>query len=126
MDDKETVPLLTNEENTGRETTTTICGREEDYMTETIDQLNGKDEETKPSVRSGKLRWLMLVFGCFFLMGNYYCYDNPATLAIFLTDPHGKYNLTSAQVALFYSIYSLPNMILPLFGGVMIDKIGIK
>jgi len=68
----------------------------------------------------------MLVFGCFFLMGNYFCYDNPATLSIFLTDPNGKYNLTNAQVALFYSIYSLPNMVLPLFGGVMIDKIGIK
>jgi len=59
-------------------------------------------------------------------MGNYFCYDNPATLSIFLTDPNGKYNLTNAQVALFYSIYSLPNMVLPLFGGVMIDKIGIK
>lgn len=29
-------------------------------------------------IRQTNLRWLMLTFGCAFLMGSYYCYDIPA------------------------------------------------
>ena len=66
----------------------------------------------------------MLVFGCFFLMGSYFCFDIPASLGpYFKKEPFGY---TSAKIATFYSVYSLPNTVLPLFGGVLIDKIGIK
>ena len=34
----------------------------------------------KKLVRQTPLRWLMLTFGCLFLMGSYFCYDNPAPL----------------------------------------------
>jgi len=33
-------------------------------------------------------------------------------------------NLTDVEVNLLYSVYSLPNIILPFFGGYFIDKIG--
>jgi MFS family permease len=86
----------------------------------------GDDEKEnfKPSVRSTGLRWLMLVFGCAFLMGSYYSYDIPASLSVYLGEDPYKWD--SKQVALMYSVYSFPNMILPLFGGVLLDKIGIK
>ena len=45
-----------------------------------------KQGEVKPSIRSTSLRWLMLGFGSFFLMGSYFCYDNPAALASYLED----------------------------------------
>jgi MFS family permease len=68
----------------------------------------------------------MLVFGCFFLMGSYYCYDNPAALSTYLEDSTNTWYLSTKQVAVFYSVYSLPNVVLPLFGGILLDKIGIK
>lgn len=34
----------------------------------------------------------MLTFGCFFLMGSYFCFDNPAPLKTFLIEP--PYNLS--------------------------------
>ena len=42
------------------------------------DESGSDSEGAKVSIRKSKLRWLMLVFGCFFLMGSYFCYDNPA------------------------------------------------
>jgi len=66
----------------------------------------------------------MLTFGCFFLMGSYFCYDNPAPLKTYLLDP--PYDLSDFQWSALYSIYSFPNMILPLFGGIFVDKIGIR
>lgn len=79
---------------------------------------------TKMSVRSTSLRWLMLVFGCAFLMGSYYSYDIPGATSVYLGEAPLLWGPT--QVALMYSVYSFPNMILPLFGGVLLDKIGVK
>jgi len=31
------------------------------------------------SIRQTYLRWVMLSFGCVFLMGSYFCFDIPAT-----------------------------------------------
>mmetsp|Transcript_32062 Transcript_32062/g.42510 ORF Transcript_32062/g.42510 Transcript_32062/m.42510 type:complete len:91 (-) Transcript_32062:1404-1676(-) len=36
--------------------------------------------EKRVLVRETAWRWLMLSFGCFFLMGAYFCLDNPAPL----------------------------------------------
>ena len=38
-------------------------------------------------IRQTGWRWLMLTFGCFFLMGSYFCFDNPAPLKSTLEDP---------------------------------------
>jgi hypothetical protein len=35
-------------------------------------------------------------------------------------------NITTSKYAMFYSFYSYPNIILPLIGGVMLDKIGVR
>jgi MFS family permease len=57
-------------------------------------------------------------------MGSYFCFDIPASLnTYFLAAPFGY---SSAKIASMYSIYSLPNTVLPLFGGSLIDKIGVK
>lgn len=91
---------------------------------EGLDDSKADEGEDKPSIRNGKLRWLMLVFGCFFLMGSYFCFDIPASLGpYFKKEP---YNYGSKQIALMYSVYSFPNTVLPLVGGVLIDKIGVK
>ena len=67
-------------------------------------------------------RWIVLILACWGMFGSYYCYDNPSALSTQLQS--GKYNLSSLQFNLLYTVYSTPNMILPLFGGVLVDKIG--
>ena len=87
-------------------------------------------EEIEPSepekllIRQTGWRWLMLTFGCFFLMGSYFCFDNPAPLKSTLEED--PFNLSDGQWSGLYSIYSFPNMVLPLFGGIFIDKLGIR
>ena len=53
-----------------------------------------KNEPKKVLVRHTPWRWAMLTFGCFFLMGSYFCYDNPAPLKSTLKDP--PYNLSNS------------------------------
>ena len=43
----------------------------------------------KKLIRETGWRWLMLAFGCFFLMGSYFCFDNPAPLKNTLINDYG-------------------------------------
>ena len=88
------------------------------------EQSDSGGEPKKKLIRQTGWRWLMLTFGCFFLMGSYFCFDNPAPLKNILQKP--PYDLSEAQWSGLYSIYSFPNMVLPLFGGIFIDKLGIR
>lgn len=76
------------------------------------------------SIRQTNLRWVMLIFGCIFLMGSYFCYDIPGVAQSTFMDP--PYDLTAFQVNLMYIVYSTPNTVLPLLGGIFLDKIGIR
>ena len=79
--------------------------------------------EVTQSFRQTKWRWAALFFACFFLLGSYFCYDNPNALS----DQLQNYVATSdVKYNMLYSVYSYPNVILPLIGGVLIDKIGIN
>lgn len=65
----------------------------------------------------------MLMFCCLFVVGNYFCYDNPAVLELELEK---KMDLTSSVYGLLYTVYAIPNTLLPLVGGIMLDKMGIR
>eukprot|EP00331_Platyophrya_macrostoma_P028451 CAMPEP_0176444524 /NCGR_PEP_ID=MMETSP0127-20121128/23114_1 /TAXON_ID=938130 /ORGANISM="Platyophrya macrostoma, Strain WH" /LENGTH=462 /DNA_ID=CAMNT_0017830049 /DNA_START=22 /DNA_END=1410 /DNA_ORIENTATION=+ len=97
-------------------------------MTYPDDSGNAKDLllDKKISFRMTKMRWVALAFGCTVMMGSYFSYDNPQALQAPLEDPAGKYDLSGLQFNLLYSVYSFPNIILPLFGGVLVDKIGAR
>ena len=61
-----------------------------------------------------KSRWTVLLLNCLLLMGNYYAYDNPAALSTLLQShlsqlPKNEFDYT---LGLFYSVYSVPNIIL--------------
>eukprot|EP01084_Bolivina_argentea_P035628 66062_1 len=66
-------------------------------------------------------RWIVLFVSCWAMFGVYYCYDNPTALSY---EIKSKYNLSSTKYNILYSAYSLPNIILPFFGGLLCDKIG--
>ena len=65
----------------------------------------------------------MLVLVVLVNIGSYFVYDNPSALQPQLMD---RLNMNSLEYNLLYSVYSFPNFILPLFGGYLIDFIGIR
>ena len=64
------------------------------------------------------------MLSCLVMMGSYFSYDNPQALQTDFQDPDGKFHLSPVQFNLLYSVYSFPNIVLPFFGGLLIDKIG--
>lgn len=82
--------------------------------------------DKKLSFRLIGYRWLGLTFCCIVMMGSYFCFDNPSALQTKFTDKGGLYRISGTQVNLLYSVYSFPNIILPFFGGILVDKIGVR
>jgi len=74
-------------------------------------------------MRKTNTRWCMLFMACRFLLGSYFCYDNPGPLETQLEE---DFHIDSTQYSLLYTVYSMPNMVLPIFGGLFLDRIGIR
>jgi MFS family permease len=67
-------------------------------------------------------RWLVLVFASLAMFGNYYVYDCIGPLAPVL----GRQGFSDSSIGLLQAIYSFPNIVMVLIGGVIIDRIGTK
>ncbi|KAJ3131007.1 hypothetical protein HK100_007007 [Physocladia obscura] len=80
-----------------------------------------------PHSRTIAIRWWILTLSCMLMFGNFYAYDLPASLNkplqsyLNVTDEPYQY-----QLNLLYSLYSLPNIIIPFFGGYLVDRFGTK
>lgn len=70
-----------------------------------------------------KLRWLILIFMGLAIFGSYYAYDAVSPIADYIIK---GMDITRAQYGLLFSYYSLPNFIMVLLGGMLLDKIGIR
>ncbi|RKP22152.1 MFS general substrate transporter, partial [Rozella allomycis CSF55] len=71
------------------------------------------------------LRFVVLALSSLLLVGGYYSYDNPAYLNLLLQDWMKTDSKSHQyQIASFYTAYSIPNIVLPFFGGMMVDKWG--
>ena len=82
---------------------------------------DGDDGQPKKLlIRQTAWRWLMLTFGCFFLMGSYFCFDNPGALQKEIKDAMG---ISTYQFSQLYAWYSWPNVILPIVGGYLMDSV---
>jgi MFS family permease len=68
-------------------------------------------------------RWLILVLISLAMFGNYYIYDSISPLADVLKAQLG---FSDAQIGLLNGIYSFPNIIMVLVGGIIIDRIGTR
>jgi MFS family permease len=74
------------------------------------------------------LKWRVLIVACFLTFGSYYIYDFPGAIGTGKRNTiekrfaeHGKeYNQEMNQA--LYSVYSWPNTVLAIFGGLLIDK----
>jgi len=59
-----------------------------------------------------------------YIFGNWYTYDQVASLVLTLEAP--PYDFSILQVNALYTAMFIPNLILPLLGGIFLDKVGIK
>ncbi|CAI2366187.1 unnamed protein product [Moneuplotes crassus] len=69
-------------------------------------------------------RYYVLLLSTFLMFGGYFCMDQPNALS-----KHLEQSLTGESAMkynMLYSVYAYPNIIMPFFGGVFIDKVGLK
>jgi MFS family permease len=83
-------------------------------------QQNLQDAKKEPSAF---FRWMVLLFISLAMFGNYYIYDSISPLADLLVK---QLNFSDADIGLLQAIYSFPNIIMVLIGGIVIDKIGTR
>jgi len=57
---------------------------------------------------------------------TYYCYDIPAALKSQIDDYMNKPSNFETSFAMLYTIYSIPNIILPFCSGYIVDHYGFK
>lgn len=70
-------------------------------------------------------RWIILTLSCVMLLGSYYCFDTPSALKSQIHDYMGDEDFET-QFALMYTLYAAPNAIIPLFGGGLVDLVGVS
>jgi len=68
-------------------------------------------------------RWLVLVVISLAMFGNYYVYDAVSPIADLLKAQLG---FADSQIGLLQAIYSIPNVVMVLIGGFIIDRIGVR
>jgi MFS family permease len=68
-------------------------------------------------------RWAVLVLISLAMFGNYYVYDSISPLADVLKAQLG---FSDANIGLLNAIYSFPNILMVLVGGIVIDRIGTR
>ncbi|MEO8276447.1 MAG: MFS transporter [Thermoanaerobaculia bacterium] len=71
----------------------------------------------------GGLRWTVLVLISLAMFGNYYVYDSIGPLADSLQKLLGY---TDTQIGTLNAIYSFPNIIMVLIGGIIVDRLGTR
>ena len=69
------------------------------------------------------LRWTVLVFISLAMFGNYYVYDSISPLADVLK---AQLHFSDSDIGLLNAIYSIPNILMVLIGGIIIDYIGTR
>lgn len=78
------------------------------------------DKEKKKETLAPK--YFLIIISTLLLVGKNYCFNIPQSLETkFLK---GEFHLSNLQFDLFYSVYSFPNILLPFFGGIFVDKLG--
>ena len=68
-------------------------------------------------------RWIVLVLISLAMFGNYYIYDSISPLADVLKEQLG---FSDTNIGLLNAIYSIPNIVMVLIGGISIDRIGTR
>ncbi|MCX6137944.1 MAG: MFS transporter [Ignavibacteriales bacterium] len=84
--------------------------------------MEHRTTETRPAPPA-VFRWVVLVLISFAMFGNYYIYDSISPLADLLK---AQLHFSDSNIGLLNAIYSFPNILMVLVGGIIIDKIGTR
>jgi MFS family permease len=79
--------------------------------------------ETMRPEPSRPFRWVVLVAISLTMFGNYYVYDCIAPIADLLAKQLG---FSDSNIGLLQAIYSIPNVVMVLIGGYVVDRIGTR
>jgi MFS family permease len=85
--------------------------------------MDQSPEQTALPKPPAMFRWLVLLLISFAMFGNYYIYDSISPLADLLKQQLG---FSDTDIGLLNAIYSFPNILMVLVGGIIIDKIGTR
>lgn len=85
--------------------------------------MDNQKDLTQKSEPTVLYRWIVLIFISLAMFGNYYIYDSISPLADLLQK---QLNFSDSDVGLLNAIYSIPNILMVLIGGFIIDRIGTK
>lgn len=73
------------------------------------------------ATRHWRIAWLVLAFVALANYGNFYVYDSIGPVADLLQRQRG---FSDSQIGMLNAIYSLPNIVLLLIGGMLVDRYG--
>ncbi|KAF9130264.1 hypothetical protein BGW39_003274 [Mortierella sp. 14UC] len=91
----------------------------------TLEPVVSSSSDSSSVNEQGSRRWWILALSCLLLFGNYFAYDNPAALNTQLQKYLGiPYNDYQYLLSTLYSVYSLPNTVLPFLFGSLVDRFG--
>lgn len=68
-------------------------------------------------------RWVVLIFVSLAMFGNYYVYDCISPIADLLANQLG---FSDKNIGLMQAIYSIPNVVMVLIGGYIVDRLGTR
>ena len=85
--------------------------------------MNSTTLNKTTSEPSPMYRWVVLFFISMAMFGNYYIYDSISPLADVLKK---QLEFTDSNLGLLNALYSFPNIIMVLIGGIVIDRIGTR
>ena len=73
-------------------------------------------------------KWVVLILGSLMTFGDWYCFDMIAVLEQKMRNEnsYGGFDFDYSRYAYLYTYYYIPNIILPLFSGIFMDKFGIR
>lgn len=69
------------------------------------------------------LRFTLLLCVCIIIFSGYFSYDLPSITSAQLKEH--PFDLTNTQLGLLFTVYALPNTILPLFSGTFYTRLGV-
>eukprot|EP01016_Furgasonia_blochmanni_P025007 TRINITY_DN26998_c0_g1_i1.p1 TRINITY_DN26998_c0_g1~~TRINITY_DN26998_c0_g1_i1.p1 ORF type:complete len:560 (-),score=183.62 TRINITY_DN26998_c0_g1_i1:466-2052(-) len=75
------------------------------------------------TLKNSYLRWIVLALGCIILFAQYFTFDIPMPMQAALQTEMG---ISDFEYSLLFTVPSLPNMILPFFGGFLVDAFGLR
>lgn len=93
-----------------------------------IELLSSSSISASPDGSKRRVLFLGLIMASMVLLGVFFAIDIPAAVQKQLMRVRyiQHFEINDFQYSLFYSVYCIPNIILPLVGGYMVDSIGVR